>query len=391
MQDDGHRRWMRRAGAVLLALALVGMTVYAIAWATTDRYGASRAIAWLEADTADVHRFPSRPVPAGDDALELPVGPPMDLAAAWDTADVERLLAGTSTTALIVVEDGRIRHEQYLGGTDGDDLRTSFSAVKPVVSTLIGLAIEDGAIGSLDDPVTNYVPELLDRDERFADVTIRDLLTMSSGLRYEERPLPWSDDAQTYYGTDLRATALSTTVEAPPGEVFLYNNYNLLLEGLVLERATGQRVADYLSERLWRPMGAEAHATWSIDSEASGFEKMESGLNAAPRDYARFGVLFADGGRASGRQVVPRAWVELATSRGPETAPNEAYGFHWWTGHFDGRPLPPGHAMAVGNLGQFVYVAPEEDVVIVRLGDDTGGADWPERFEAIVARLADHD
>ncbi|MFA9431762.1 serine hydrolase domain-containing protein [Egicoccus sp. AB-alg2] len=378
---------MRLPVRLLLAALLLTGVVYAGAWATVDRYGASRAIAWLGADTGDVERFPSRAVPRGGPVLELPPGPTLDLAAAWDVDDADALLEQTQTAAFLVVHDGRLRYEHYLGDNGPEVLRTSFSVAKSVVSTLIGLAIDDGAIQSLDEPITDFVPELLDRDARFADITVRDLLTMSSGLSYVERSLPWSDDAQTYYGTDLRATALSARVDHRPGEQFLYNNYNLLLEGLVLERATGAPVAEYLSARLWGPMGAEADATWSLDSDRSGFEKMESGLNAVARDYARFGLLFANGGRVGDRQVVPPAWVELATSRGEETRPHPGYGLHWWTGDFAGTALPDGHAMAAGNFGQFVYVAPDAAVVVVRLGDDHGTDDWPARFAQIVEHV----
>jgi CubicO group peptidase (beta-lactamase class C family) len=378
---------MRRVGRAVLVVVLLLGAVYGGAWVTTDRFGASRAIAWLEADTGDIDRFPARVVPAGLHARELPVGAPLDLVGIWPEGDPGDFLARTETTAFLIVQDGAIRYEEYLGGTGPQDLRTSFSSVKSVVSTLIGLAIEDGAIGSVDDPIVAYVPELADRDPRFTDITIRDLLTMSSGLRYVERSLPWSDDAQTYYGTDLRGTALSARVERPPGEAFLYNNYNLLLEGLILERATGQGVADYLSERLWQPMGAEADASWSLDSTWSGFEKMESGLNAIPRDYARFGLLFADGGRVGDRQVVPEEWVAAATARGEGSGPVAYYGFHWWTGSFDGTLLPDGHFLAAGNFGQYVYVAPDRGAVIVRLGDAYGASDWPQLLTALAARL----
>ena len=153
---------------------------------------------------------------------------------------------------------------------------------------------------------------------------------------------------------------------------------------LVLERATGQPVSEYLSERLWQPMGAEADASWSLDSEWSGFEKMESGLNAIVRDYARFGLLFANGGHVNRRQVVPEEWVRQATSSA--TGPTDFYAFHWWTGGPDAEPLPDGHLMAMGNFGQFVYVAPERELVIVRLGDDWG-TDWPRLLSAVATRV----
>jgi CubicO group peptidase (beta-lactamase class C family) len=375
-------RWRVR---VLAGVVVLGLAGYGFAVATVDRFGASRAIAWLESDPGDIHRFPSRLVPVGPEHRELPAGEPLALSTVWPGPDAEVVLQQSSTAAFLVVQDGEVRYERYFGGAHRGEPHTSFSAVKSVVSTLIGLAIAEGRIGSVHDPVTDYVPELLDRDERFAAITIEDLLTMSSGLRYDERSLPWSDDAQTYYGTRLRSTALRADIEEEPGRAFHYNNYNLLLEGLVLERATGERVSDYLASRLWQPMGAEADATWSLDSHTSGFEKMESGLNAIARDYARFGLLFADGGRVGGRQVVPEAWVAYATSG--EAGPDPHYAAHWWTGTFDGRPLPDGHFAAVGKYGQLVYVAPERDAVIVRLGGDDGGVDWLAVLSEVALRL----
>jgi CubicO group peptidase (beta-lactamase class C family) len=372
---------------VVVACGLVLGLLYGVAWATVDRYGASRAIAWLEADTGDIDRFPSRVIPAGDEVLELPAGEPLDLATVWPTSDPERFLDQTGTVAFLVVQDGTLRYERYAEGYTGEELRTSFSVVKSIVSTLIGLAIDDGAIGSIDDPITDYLPELLDPDPRYEQITIRHLVTMSSGLRYQERFHPWSDDAQTYYGTDLRTTGLSARIDGEPGQMFLYNNYNLLLEGLILERATGERVADYLARRLWQPMGAEADASWSLDSGRSGFEKMESGFNAIPRDYARFGLLVANAGRVADRQVVPQGWFDMATSAELLHAQADFYAAHWWTGTPDGEPFPAGHAMAWGNHGQFIYIAPERNLVIVRLGDTYGTEEWPQILTAIASHL----
>lgn len=373
-------RYLRRTSYLLVAVVVL---TYAGAWLMTDRSGAARAIVWLGADTGDIDRFPTRPVRAGGQVRELPPGEPLDLAAAWGVPDPVALLDDSGTAAFLVLQDGRLRYEHYGEGSGPQELRPSFSVVKSVVSTLVGLALEEGHVRSLDDPVTDYVPELLERDERFGDIRVRDLLTMSSGLAYEERPLPWSDDAQTYYGTDLRGTALSARVAGPPGTHFLYNNYNLLLEGLVLERATGTTVADYLSTRLWGPMGAEADASWSLDSTRSGFEKMESGLNAVARDYARFGQLVLDEGRVGDRQVVPAAWLRSATDGTAAGGASDTYGFHWWS-RVRAGPLPPSHFLARGNLGQFVYVAPDRDVVVVRLGDDVGDVDWGTRLVQVV-------
>jgi CubicO group peptidase (beta-lactamase class C family) len=200
---------------------------------------------------------------------------------------------------------------------------------KSFASTLVGVAIDEGYIKSVDESITNYITELLGKDERFKAITIRNLLTMSSGIKYEDGgDLPWSeeaDDTKTYYSTDLRELALNCRIEGKPGEYFEYNNYNPLLMGMILERATGMRVSRYLQEKLWKPVGMEADGSWSLDSTSSGFEKMESGVNARARDFARFGMLFAQEGNWEGRQLISRGWVEESTRADTSTDPSQDY------------------------------------------------------------------
>lgn len=194
----------------------------------------------------------------------------------------------------------------------------SFSVAKSFVSTLVGIAIDEGLIGSVEDPVTDYLPELAVRDPRFERITLRDLLTMSSGIRFWETdlPWPWTDDTCTLYGVDLRDVALNgTRIERPPGQEWHYNNYHPLLLGMVLERATGMSVSDYMATRLWQPMGAEADATWNLDSDRSGFEKMESGLNAMPVDFARFGLLSLHDGEWTGTRIVSEEPITRLNAR----------------------------------------------------------------------------
>ena len=208
---------------------------------------------------------------------------------------------------------------------------------------------------------------------------------MSSGIRYVEQslPLPWGDDVDTYYGTDLRDLALNhTEIEGPPGREWLYNNYNPLLLGLVLERATGMSVSDFMAARLWRRLGAAYDATWSVDSEASGFEKMESGLNVAPVDYARFGLLFLHGGQWNGTRIVSEDWVRAATVAAARSDPAPHYQYFWWV-----DTERPGRFYALGNFGQYLYVAPDADAVIVRNGSAWGVDD--DTWVATLRELAD--
>ena len=395
-RQSGGRRW-RRLGRWLLGVAALllvfTLSLYTWAWLSTDRSTIARALIWREADIGDRQRFPSRSIPTGEQVSALPAGPEVDLRVpARDdgntTARLDDVLRGTDTRAFVVVHADRLVYERYFGGSGPRSPETSFSVAKSVVSTLVGIAIDQGRIGSVDDPVSRYVPELAARDPRFTGITLRHLLTMSSGLRYEESsfPLPQGDDTSTYYGVDLRKEALERTeIEQVPGRKWHYNNFNPLLLGLVLERATGMPVSEFMASRLWQPLGAGSDASWSLDSERSGFEKMESGLNATALDYARFGLLLLHGGEWNGRRIVSREWVRDATSVHTATDFPNPYGYFWW---IDGKRSDRFYAF--GNYGQYIYVDPHADVVVVRLGSDWGSGNeaWLATFRAIADQLA---
>jgi len=387
-------RWLRRSLLGAAALVIVfALSLYTWAWLSTDRSTIARALVWREADIGDQQRFPSRPIPAGGHASALPAGPKVDLripaADGNGTARLDDVLRGTDTRAFVVVHRDRMVYERYFGGSGQKTLETSFSVAKSFVSTLVGIAIDEDRIGSVDDPVTRYVPELAARDPRFKRITLRHLLTMSSGLRYEESsfPSPRGDDTYTYYGVDLRKDALDRTeIEQAPGRKWHYNNYNPLLLGLVLERASGMSVAKFMASRLWQPLGAGSDASWSLDSKRSGFEKMESGLNATALDYARFGLLLLHGGEWNGRRIVSGGWVRDATRVHTTTNFPNPYGYFWW---IDGKR--PDRFYAFGNYGQYIYVDPRADVVVVRLGSDWGFGNekWLATFRAVADQLAD--
>jgi CubicO group peptidase (beta-lactamase class C family) len=385
-------RWRRRLAAGAVAVLVVSVALYGWAWSSVNRSTIARAVVWREADVGDQDRFPDRQIRAGADASPLPAGGQIVLPAASGAgaggAGFESLLGRTGTRAFLVVHQDRLVYERYLDGSDRQTRQTSFSVAKSFVSTLVGIAIAEGLIGGVEDPVTDYLPELAARDPRFERITLRHLLTMSSGIRYWETdlPWPWSDDTETYYGVDLRDVARDgTRIERPPGQRWQYNNYHPLLLGMVLERATGMSVSDYMATRLWRPLGAEADATWNLDSERSGFEKMESGLNAAPVDYARFGQLLLHNGEWNGTRIVPKAWVRAATAVDTDTDPADFYQYFWWV-----DVERPGRFYALGNYGQYIYVAHDADAVIVRFGRDWGvdNHSWLATFRGIADHLA---
>ena len=384
----GLRRLFLIAGGVVGLLIAAALGLYVWAWSSTDESTFARAVIWRESDVGDQHRFPARPIPAGARTSPLRAGVEADLDATGEAKGLDELLRGTDTLAFLVVHDDRLVYERYFDGTTRESLQTSFSAAKSFVSTLVGIAIDEGLIESIEDPVTDYLPELAARDPEFRQITLRHLLTMSSGIRYQEGGFPsLGDDTYTYYGVDLRDLALNRTqIDGTPGVAWQYNNYHPLLLGLVLERVTGTSVSDFMAKTLWQPLGAEAAATWSLDSERSGFEKMESGVNARPVDYARFGLLFLHNGEWNGRRIVSEDWVRAATGAEPTTdsAYYHGYRYFWWL-----DVNRPGRFYALGKYGQYIYVAPDADAVVVRFGRDwgVGNTTWLATFRDLADQL----
>jgi len=392
-------RWVYRlmVGAVALAGAAVFTVLLAasIAFFKTDDSMWARMLLWGDADVADMHRFPARAIantPGDPWLFEAPTDP-----AAYDSlwapfvsrssqgeeeVAFDLLLERTQTEAFLVLLGDTLLTERYFHGATAESLHTSFSAAKSLLSLLVGGAIRDGSIPSVESSVTDFVPELAQRDERFNAITLRHLMTMSAGLAYEQRPA-WGDPGRTYYGPDLRKVAVTPRWDARPGERFLYNNYNPLIVGLVLERATGESASAYFERQIWQRLGAAGPASWSLDREWSGFEKMESGFNARADDYARLGLLMLQGGRRGSDQIIPPGWVGRATQVDSVSSPNAAYQYFWWTNADETRPA----FWAEGRFGQFVWVSPRDSLIVVRLGTDDGDLNWPSVFARLAKRL----
>lgn len=358
-----------------------------------------RVLAWGNSDVFDWQKFPFHPLSAAPSAYHFDEAPDPRVEQLFrelsGAEDWDRFQEENETQAFIVIQDGKVLYENYFNNTARDSMVTSFSVAKSVTSALIGIAIEEGYINSLDDPITTYLPELAERDARFHEITIRDLLLMASGFEYKElRPfLLNGDDPLTTYYPDQRKIALeNTNIIDPPGAYFLYNKYHPQLLGMILERTTGMPVTSYLQTRIWDPLGMEFDGSWSTDSEASDFEKMEAGVNARAIDFAKFGVLFLNGGTWQGAQVIPKEWVEESTQ--PLLPANYAdyyndwvkampgkgyYKYMWWgiareQGTYD--------FIAEGDKGQFIYVSPQKNLVIIRHGIKFGipSEEWLKLF-----------
>ena len=289
--------------------------------------------------------------------------------------DYAAFVRRTYTNALLVIRDGSIRFEGYCNNSDADTRFISFSMAKSITATLIGIAIADGHIASLDDPASRYVPDL--GGGGYADVTIRQLLQMRSGVAYEER---YDFGANPSMAALIHHNAIVLNRERfadrartigranPPGSRFNYATLDTAILGWVLERATGRPVADYMRDRLWQPAGMESDGLWIADGPpGTGRELTGMGFNATLRDFGRLGQLWLNDGVADGQRVLPAGWVSQATMMLPfggtsgETF-GRGYGFQFW--QIDDRP---GAYAAVGLAGQFIYVDPATRTVIVKL------------------------
>jgi len=387
-----RRRRARVVRFMALVLFLAVGAIYLAAWLGKDYSTTARALIWMDSDVDDYARFASREVGASAAPFNYEKGAGYPLAlpstAAPGYADLAVMLAANQTTAFIVIQDDKLIYERYFNGHSRYSTETSFSIAKSFNSAMLGRAIADRLIGSIDDPVTSYLPELLLRDPRFANISIRHLVSMSSGLRYQESHTPWGDDSKTYYAPDLRKLALGETeIVEPPGRRFHYNNFNPLLIGLILERVTGKHVADYMTETIWKAIGAEAEATWSLDSQWSGFEKMESGINGRAIDFAKLGSLYLHRGQWRGKQVLPAEWIDQSTRYTTDTDPALNYQYGWWTFHREGLG---DYYAAMGNKGQYLFVFPQQRLVILRQGIDRGSVDWVAVISDIAQATNNH-
>ena len=275
-------------------------------------------------------------------------------------------LEDLKTTSFLVLRKDTILFEYYANEHDKNTVSNSFSTAKSVVSLLIAIAVEDGFISGIDEPVASYLSEFNNKDMNA--ITIRDLLTMSSGLEWSESGTnPFSDNAEAYYGTNLRKLVLSKKPIRKSGEVFEYTSMTTQILCYVLEAATKKPMEDYFQERLWRRIGSESDAFWSKDTE-EGDLKAYCCMYLTTRDYARLGLLILNGGKYKNEQIIPQWYMDEAFVPAKLTTmqnePNQRYGLHWWVAPGDGDTL----RYARGINGQYVLVIPSKDLLVVRTG-----------------------
>jgi CubicO group peptidase (beta-lactamase class C family) len=329
--------------------------------------------------------FPGDVARHSDTPRALPEGKPLDLGPNDPTG---AYMAANNVAGLIVVQDGKVRLERYARGYSRSGRYTSFSVAKSLTSTLVGAAVQDGFIKSVDDPVTRYIPELA--GSGYDGVTIRQILTMTSGVRWnEDYTDPNSDVASMYKvppkaGEDATVAYLRTLPrDAAPGSQWVYKTGETNLIGVLVTRATGKTLARYAEEKIWRPFGMEQDLFWMVD--AGGQDIGGCCISVSLRDYARIGQFVLGGGMAGGKRVVPEGWFAAATVAQVGTGrPGSGYGYQWWTN-------ADGSFQAQGIFGQLIYIDPARRLVIAMSGawskatDPALGAARTAFIESIVA------
>lgn len=334
--------------------------------------------------------FLHRDIPRGDGAVSpLPVGDPLTM-----PANYQDWVEARTVTSMLVLKDGAIVFEDYYLGTTPEDRRISWSVAKSYMSALFGILVEEGAIGSLDDPVTDYVPQLT--GGAYDGASIRDVLQMSSGIVFDEDYFDYNSDINRMGRIlalggkmDDFAAGLTETF-AEPGETWQYTSIDTHVVGMVARAVTGRDIPDLMSEKLIQPLGLERTPLFITDGAGVAF--VLGGLNMTTRDYGRFGQMILQNGEWQGQQVVPADWIAASTRPSARTKPGHiGYGYQWWS------PVGarPGEFMGRGIYGQYLYIDQGSGVVIVTTGADRtfrdDGVDESNinMFRSIVAETRD--
>lgn len=333
----------------------------------TDRNVLFWSIPQRDATFRALDRIPfiakTRIISAGSDVYPLPEGKPLNVG-----IDVDVYMNDQRAAGLLIIQDGKIRLEKYGLDFSANGHWTSFSVAKSITSTLVGAAIKDGFIRSINDKVSDYIPDL--KGSIYDDVTIKQLLTMTSGAKWnEDYADPKSDVAlfdkqKPEPGIDVTVSYMRKLKrEAPAGTKWVYKTGETNLVGVLVSSATKKKLSDYLSEKIWRPFGMEQNASWILG--ATGHEISGCCVQASTRDFARFGLFILGGGKAGGKAVLPGGWIAQATKKHATTYDAEiGYGYQWWV-------LNDGSFMARGIFGQGIFIDPKRKLIIA------SNSNWP--------------
>ncbi|HKR07142.1 MAG TPA: serine hydrolase, partial [Bacteroidia bacterium] len=321
-----------------------------------------KAIVYNFADIDDLDIFPSR-------IVKTSAHKDWALSADYNKKNISgrllKELEDFKSVAFLVTKNDSICYERYWDGYSDSSLSNSFSMAKSIIGVLTGIALDEGKIKSLDQPARDFITKF--KEGANAQLTIRHLLTMSSGLDWDESYSSLtSKTTEEYYGTRLNKQMSKLKMVSEPGKIFDYMSCNTQLLAMVLKKATGKTVSEYASEKLWTPLNAMHDAEWSLDHK-NGNEKAYCCFYSNARDFARFGKLYLDSGRWYGSQIVSEKYVLESIVPAPlldNGTPNKTYGYHWWVGEEGGEKI----FYARGLSGQYIIVIPGKKIIIVRLG-----------------------
>ncbi|MCX6250706.1 MAG: serine hydrolase [Bacteroidetes bacterium] len=347
-----------------------------------------RYIYWNFADINDYKKFPadtlrkqSPPSPFPESLSHISLSLPQEYLSQGGSSDLDDFLYRNSTLAFLIIRNDTLIYENYRKGYSRSSIFPSFSISKSFIAALTGIAIQEGYIKSVDQPVTDFLPEI--KDNGFQDVTIKDLLEMRSGIDFKEGYYnPFSGMAKFYYGLDLKQYCRKLKVISKPGQIYQYQSANTQILAMILEKATGRRISDYLEEKIWRKLGMEYDATWSKDSKKHNSNKAFCCINARPTDFAKFGQLFINSGQWGNKEIIPAGWIQqtLTITNDSRDSQGYPYTYHW-------RVIEDGDFFAKGILGQFIYISPGKKIIFVRFGSKAGKIRWPDLFKKLSEEL----
>ena len=279
-----------------------------------------------------------------------------------ESDELQKLNTGGKTKSFLVIKNDSILFEKYYEGYDKNSLSNSFSVAKSIITSMMGKAIMEGKIKGLDQPVSDYFEQY--KYGLASELTVGDLATMSSGMKWSEKYYSVINiTSESYFTDDLRSLILRQKIIDKPGQSFRYSSGDTQLLGMVIEKATGVSLTKYLTEKFWNPMGAENTALWQLDSDEYGMEKAYCCIAGTARDFARFGKLYINKGMWENQIILDSSFVELATRPVFEKSPY--YGYGWWLYNYEGKKV----FTMNGHRGQFIISFPDENIIIVRQGD----------------------
>jgi len=349
----------------LIVLALIGLYIFDYDYILKG----VRVVYFTGHTTAYIDDFPSFDTHTIKKGMARPLALHKDYNKTKSTTLLDETNKRLGTVAFLVVKNDSIWYENYADGYGPSSQTNSFSMAKSITTLMLGKAIDEGHIGGFDHPVSDFFPRFAPTTGQAPSLTVGDLSSMASGLNWEEHySSPFSMTARSYYDDNIRDLILGLEIVSTPGKTFEYKSGATQLLAMVLEKATGQSLSDYLSHGFWKPMGMEKDGLWQVDSHESGLEKAYCCIGSNARDFSRFGLLINHQGTFGGEEILSDDFIASITQARFAASPQYGYGF--WLANHNGKRV----VYMRGILGQYVIAIPEDQLVIVRLGHQRGEA-----------------